>query len=130
MANFRARARAVDMLGRQQIAGIPTAISELFKNAHDAYANEAVADYFRRERLFVLRDDGIGMSEENFNDRWLMLGTEGKVPARGRQQPMRAGYKRRPVLGEKGIGRLAIAAIGPQVFVLTRSLEKVKPGDL
>jgi hypothetical protein len=118
------------MLGRQQIAGIPTAISELFKNAHDAYADEAVADYFRRERLFVLRDDGIGMSEEDFNDRWLMLGTEGKVPARGRQQPTRAGYKRRPVLGEKGIGRLAIAAIGPQVLVLTRPLEKGKPGDL
>ena len=36
---FRTRARTVDMLGRQQIAGIPTAISELFKNAHDAYAD-------------------------------------------------------------------------------------------
>lgn len=130
MAHFRARARAVDMLGRQQIAGIPTAISELFKNAHDAYADHAVADYFRRERLFVLRDDGIGMSEEDFNDRWLMLGTEGKVPARGRPQPTRSGYKRRPVLGEKGIGRLAIAAIGPQVLVLTRPLAKEGPGDL
>ncbi len=30
MARFKARARTLDMLGRQQIAGIPTAISELF----------------------------------------------------------------------------------------------------
>ena len=60
MAEFRVRARAVDMLGRQQIAGIPTAVHELFKNAHDAYAEHVEVDYFRRERLFVLRDDGLG----------------------------------------------------------------------
>ena len=46
------------MLGRQQIAGIPTAISELFKNAHDAYADRVEVDYYRREGLFVLRDNG------------------------------------------------------------------------
>lgn len=32
MTSFQARARTVDMLGRQQIAGVPTAISELFKS--------------------------------------------------------------------------------------------------
>ena len=32
MAKFKARARALDLLGRQQIAGIPTAINELFKS--------------------------------------------------------------------------------------------------
>ncbi len=46
------------MLGRQQIAGIPTAISELFKNAHDAYADRVEIDYYRTDGLFVLRDDG------------------------------------------------------------------------
>ena len=45
MATFRTRARALDMLGRQQIAGLPTAISDLFKNAHDAYADHAEIDY-------------------------------------------------------------------------------------
>ena len=62
MANIRVRARAVDMLGRQQIAGIPTAIHELFKNAHDAYAERAEIDYFRRSGLLILRDDGNGMT--------------------------------------------------------------------
>lgn len=62
MATFHVRARTVDMLGRQQIAGIPTAISELFKNAHDAYARIVEVDYLRRENLFVLRDDGLGMT--------------------------------------------------------------------
>ena len=53
------------MLGRQQIAGIPTAISELFKNAHDAYAERVEVDYYRRDGLFVLRDDGSGMEGTN-----------------------------------------------------------------
>lgn len=123
MAKFRARARTVDMLGRQQIAGIPTAISELFKNAHDAYAENVDVDYFRDQDLFVLRDDGIGMTEDEFIDRWLAIGTESKVGAlKGLPPPPKPpDVDHRPMLGEKGIGRLAIAAIGPQVLILTRA---------
>ncbi|MEI6846997.1 MAG: hypothetical protein WCK32_03015 [Chlorobiaceae bacterium] len=35
---FKTRARTIDHLGREQIADCPTAISELWKNAYDAYA--------------------------------------------------------------------------------------------
>lgn len=82
MAKFKTRARAVDMLGRQQIAGVANAISELFKNAYDAYADNVIVDYFRSDGLFVLRDDGVGMTEEDFIERWLTLGTESKVAGR------------------------------------------------
>jgi signal transduction histidine kinase len=122
MATFKARARALDMLGRQQIAGIPTAISELFKNAHDAYADRVEADYYRTDRLFVLRDDGLGMTEEEFVQRWLTLGTESKVVSKGMAPPpVDPSKPRRRLLGEKGVGRLAIAIVGPQVLVLTRA---------
>ena len=87
MAKFRVRARTVDMLGRQQIAGIPTAISELFKNAHDAYARNVEVDYFRDDGLFVLRDDGLGMTREDFEQRWLTLGTESKIGSAGLKRP-------------------------------------------
>jgi len=66
MASFRARARTVDLLGRQQIAGIPTAISELFKNAHDAYATRVEVDFYRAANLLILRDDGLGMTRADF----------------------------------------------------------------
>ena len=78
MSRFTTRARAVEMLGRQQIAGIPTAINELFKNAHDAYAEIVEVDYYRPEQLFVLRDDGLGMTLDDFETKWLALGTESK----------------------------------------------------
>ena len=122
MAKVRVMARAIDMLGRQQIAGIPTAIQELFKNAHDAYADEVKVDYYRSDALFVLRDDGIGMTEQEFHQRWLTVGTDSKLEGGTLQLPVPDEVDRpRPVLGEKGIGRLAIATIGPQVLVLTRS---------
>ena len=107
------------MLGRQQIAGAATAISEIFKNAHDAYANRVEVDYYRPDELLLLRDNGIGMSAEEFQDRWLTLGTESKVDG-GEPSYRPKGFKKRPIMGEKGIGRLAIAQLGPQVLVLTR----------
>lgn len=121
--SFKTRARAVDMLGRQQIAGIPTAISELFKNAHDAYADTVEADFFRYQRLFVVRDDGIGMTYDEFVNNWLTLATDVKSGGPDQVKPMWVPHGKEPrtILGEKGIGRLAIASIGPQVLVLTRS---------
>ncbi len=122
MANFKARARALDMLGRQQIAGIPTAISELFKNAHDAYADRAEIDYYKSDNLFILRDDGVGMTKEDFLQRWLTLGTESKVGSRHVNLPAIDMQKSsRPLLGEKGIGRLAIALLGKQLLILSRA---------
>jgi len=123
MPTFKTRARAVDMLGRQQIAGVPNAISELFKNAYDAYADHVEVDFFLSDGLFVLRDDGIGMTRKEFEERWLTLGTESKLGSQfGMEPPPRDPRKpHRSISGEKGIGRLAIAAIGPQVLVLTRA---------
>ena len=119
------------MLGRQQIAGIPTAISELFKNAHDAYAERVEVDYYRSDGLFVLRDDGFGMETQEFVDRWLTIATETSVERKRAETRFPASAKRtRPVLGEKGIGRLAIATIAPQVLVLTRALRDGVLSDL
>ena len=120
MVTFKTRARTLDMLGRQQIAGIPTAISELFKNAHDAYASRVEIDYYRSDGLFVLRDDGVGMTRNDFVNRWLTIGTESKFDPT-QLPPRDPRVDVRPMLGEKGIGRLAIAIIGAQVLVLTRA---------
>ena len=123
MARFKTRARTVDMLGRQQIANVSTAISELFKNAHDAYADRAEVDYFRSDSLLVVRDNGIGMTPEEFESRWLVLGTESKYASHGEKAEAYRpkGKPERAIMGEKGIGRLAIALLGRQVLVLTRA---------
>ncbi|SJN12571.1 Exonuclease SbcC [Halomonas citrativorans] len=116
------------MLGRQQIAGIPNAIHELFKNAHDAYAENVEADYFRRNRVLVLRDDGYGMTRNDVENRWLTLGTESRVNANVVNKDIAEHEWRGPknlpqraIMGEKGIGRLAIAVIAPITILMTRA---------
>jgi len=125
MANFAVRARAVDMLGRQQIAGVPTAIHELFKNAHDAYATRVEVDFIRELNCLVIRDNGLGMSQDDFLNRWLALGTESKFGPNAESLAKWTGPQNlpvRPLMGEKGIGRLAIATIAPVTFVLSRAI--------
>ncbi len=122
MALFKTRARALDLLGRQQIAGIPTAINELIKNAHDAYADKFDIDFLRKDNLLILRDDGLGMTREEFDTRWLTIGTESKFANNKTLLPPKDPNKSlRPVMGEKGIGRLAIASIGKQVLIITKA---------
>lgn len=126
MTKLRVRARAVDMLGRQQIAGIPTAIHELFKNAHDAYAERVEVDFFRRNRVLVLRDDGYGMTRDDVENRWLTLGTESRLNAnknldRSNEWRGPRNLPPRSIMGEKGIGRLAIAVIAPVTLLMTRA---------
>ncbi|PHR93110.1 MAG: hypothetical protein COA78_32985, partial [Blastopirellula sp.] len=132
MAKFKARARTIDMLGRQQIANVSTAVSELFKNSYDAYADHAEVDYFRSDNLLVIRDNGVGMTPEEFENRWLVLGTESKYAVQGRKaDAYRPPDKEvRAIMGEKGIGRLAIALLGRQVLILTRAKRDGKVHDL
>ena len=118
MTGFRARARAVDMLGRQQIANLPTALSELFKNSHDAYAMCAIADYHRNLDMLVVSDDGVGMDLETFQRLWLTIATESKLDRSPVARP--SGMPIRVQLGEKGIGRFAIGALGSQVLVMSK----------
>jgi HSP90 family molecular chaperone len=119
------------MLGRQQIADVSTAISELFKNAHDAYADHVEVDYFRSDNLLIIRDDGIGMTKDEFENRWLVLGTESKLDLSSHNKTFQPANKpTRAIMGEKGIGRLAIALLGKQVLVLTRAIRGGSLSDL
>jgi len=117
------------MLGRQQIAGIQNALNELFKNAYDAYALHACVDYFEDtgsdgQGFIVVRDNGIGMTRRDFEDKWLVLGTDSKAGADRNNQYRPPNMVQRPITGEKGIGRLAIALLGSQVLILTRAVRE------
>ena len=124
MATFKAKARAVELLGKGQIADLPTAITELWKNGYDAYAKNLNCKLYldsykdNQSPVFLLSDDGFGMSETDINDKWFVLGTDSK--ARGEKINPAFGLKRRIPMGEKGIGRLSVSYLGPQMLMLTK----------
>lgn len=119
--SFKTRARTVDHLGRGQIADAPTAVSELWKNAWDAYSSSVSLNIFDGDPVVAaIFDAGSGMSNQDFIDRWLVIGTESKVDGPPPLPPSFFVGKPRPRQGEKGIGRLSTAFLAPATLVVSR----------
>lgn len=125
---FRTKARAVDLLGKGQIADLPTAITELWKNGYDAYADKLSAELYVAgyqgidSPLFIISDDGIGMSQGDILNKWLVLGVDSKsragVPDKKGAETL---WKEpRTKAGEKGIGRLSVAFLGSPMLMVTK----------
>lgn len=126
---FRTKARAVDLLGKGQIADLPTAISELWKNGYDAYADDLKAILYTQgyedveKPFFVLSDNGKGMSNEELENKWLILGTDSKSRNKISEKGLETLWKEpRPLMGEKGIGRLSVSYLGSPMLMLTKKI--------
>ncbi len=125
---FRTKARAVDLLGKGQIADLPTAITELWKNGYDAYADNLTAEIYLQgykglnTPLFVMTDDGKGMSRKDIFEKWLVLGTDSKSRATLEEKESEETLWKKPRIkaGEKGIGRLSVAFLGNPMLMLTK----------
>lgn len=125
---FRTKARAVDLLGKGQIADLPTAITELWKNGYDAYADNLTAEIYLpgykglNNPLFVMTDDGKGMSRKDIFEKWLVLGTDSKSRATLEDKESEETLWKKPRIksGEKGIGRLSVAFLGNPMLMLTK----------
>ncbi|MDH4870585.1 ATP-binding protein [Pseudomonas sp. BN515] len=123
--SFQTRARTIDHLGREQIADVPTAVSELWKNAYDAYAREvSLHIYGEGKPVAVIMDDGHGMSKKQFIEKWLVVGTESKAGNDEVPLELRQGLSLRPKQGQKGIGRLSVAALGSVVLVISKQVDE------
>ncbi|MDV2441476.1 ATP-binding protein [Acinetobacter gerneri] len=121
--NFRARARTIEHLGKGQIADCPTAVSELWKNAYDAYARDVALFTVDAEYpCGALIDNGCGMSPEQIIDNWLIVGTESKSKKKTLNEEDRFGIPIRQTQGEKGIGRLSAAFLANVTFLVTKKL--------
>ncbi len=119
--SFQTRARTIDHLGREQIADCPTAISELWKNAFDAYAREVTLHIFDGEiPVAAIMDDGYGMSRDEFVEKWLVIGTESKATDAEEREQDRNNLPIRSKQGQKGIGRLSCAALGSLLLVVSK----------
>lgn len=123
--SFRTQARTVDHLGREQIADCPTAISELWKNAYDAYARNVSLHVFDDpEPVAAVFDDGHGMSYEEFVNRWLVVGTDSKFDTNVSDKADRDGLPKRTKQGQKGIGRLSSANLGPLLLIVSKRINE------
>lgn len=122
MSSFTTKARTVELLGRKQIRDSVTAIAELMKNSYDADAPSLRVEFntLLQNPRVIIADSGTGMSKENIETKWLVLGTNSKTHRRIRKTD-----SGRPLMGAKGIGRLAASAVGRQLWMFTKTADSL-----
>ncbi len=106
---FTVDAGHIQRLGMELVGKQETAVSELIKNAYDADATFVSLDFSnaaKRGGSLVIKDDGIGMSEDIIRSSWMRISTTAKA-----EEPLSPFYGRRRA-GRKGIGRFSAQRLG------------------
>jgi len=112
--------RIIDQLGIQMYQSPVAAIAEIVANTWDADAEEVVIqlpETLEADSEIVIKDNGIGMSFEECEKRYLNVG----YCRRGESPTQSSPKKGRPVLGRKGIGKFAGFGIAEKIRVETCS---------
>ncbi|QQS30683.1 MAG: sensor histidine kinase [Sphingobacteriales bacterium] len=114
------------LLGQQLISDRITALFELVKNCYDANAQEVHIEFYNVGSLsenskIIIRDDGVGMTLEDVQNKWMVIGTNSK-----RTQLYADDTRQRRVIGEKGIGRFAVDKLGSRLLMQTKTANDTK----
>lgn len=111
---FEISLSVLNHLGRNLYRSFMTVLGEAISNSWDADA-ENVWIYINREKnKLVIKDDGNGMDEKDFQNKFLKIGYS------KRQGNRRFTDNGRPFIGRKGIGKLALLSCAAKVTVLTK----------
>lgn len=108
-------------LGEELVPDVDQGIIELVKNAYDADATECVVSITSEageHSVVVVSDNGLGMTEDNIRNGWLVIGKSSKS-----DDQLTKKFSRVPV-GDKGLGRLAALRLGSRVELRTRPNKK------
>jgi len=106
----------IEHLGISLYSQLPSVLSELISNSWDADADNVSMDFIEtaagKEIHYI--DDGHGMSFNELNDKYLMIGRNRRLSDKSQKTP-----GGRNVIGKKGLGKLSVFGICDEVDVLT-----------
>ncbi|MEI8129650.1 MAG: TIGR02391 family protein [bacterium] len=109
--------KTIEHLGIQMYKTLPPVLAELISNSYDADATIVNIEFFDREngdKQIVVSDDGLGMSFEEINQSFLVVGKNRRENEQGEYTP-----RGRKVTGRKGLGKLAIFGIAEKIQIQT-----------
>lgn len=104
--SFRISPRILEHLGVSAYTSLKKCLAELCSNCYDADAENvkiSLPDDFKKNQEIVIADDGIGMSSTDIKEKYLFIGFNRRIVDEIDNSPK----KKRPVIGNKGIGKLA-----------------------
>ncbi len=117
---FQLHPRVFAALGADLVTNDFVAITELVKNAYDAFADRVDVRFGsdpQTGEFIEILDNGQGMDGDTIESVWCVVAT----PFRAESPVSRRGSKTRRVAGEKGLGRLSVARLGARLEMLTQA---------
>ncbi|PWJ61282.1 Histidine kinase-, DNA gyrase B-, and HSP90-like ATPase [Fibrobacter sp. UWB15] len=112
---FNISLSVLNHLGRNLYRSLITVIGEAISNSWDADAKNVHIYIDREKNQLVVQDDGVGMTPDDFQNKFLMIGyskrKDGSMHSPGH----------RPFIGRKGIGKLALLSCARKISILTKT---------
>jgi hypothetical protein len=112
---FEISLSVLNHLGRSLYRSFATVLGEAISNSWDADAKNVHIYVNRNKNNFFIKDDGIGMTADDFQDKFLKIGYSKR---KGGAKQSAAG---RPFIGRKGIGKLALLSCADRITVISKT---------
>ena len=112
---FNISLSVLNHLGRNLYRSFMTILGEAISNAWDADAKNVYITIDRENSLLIIRDDGLEMTSEDFQNKFLKIGYS------KRQNNSLKTPSGRPFIGRKGIGKLALLSCAKRISVITKT---------
>lgn len=113
--NFNISLSILNHLGRNLYRSFMTVLGEAISNSWDADAENVYITIDRESKILIVRDDGDGMDESDFQNKFLKIGYS------KRKDNKTHTMLKRPFIGRKGIGKLALLSCAQKITVLTKA---------
>ena len=113
--SFNISLSVLNHLGRNLYRNFITVLGEAISNSWDADATE-VRIYIDREKNFlIIKDDGDGMSNDDFRNKFLKIGYTKRKDGIDKTE------SQRPFIGRKGIGKLALLSCAKRIHIASKT---------
>lgn len=112
---FNISLSVLNHLGRSLYRSFATVLGEAISNAWDADAKKVEIFVDRERNSFLIKDDGLGMTAGDFQDKFLKIGYS------KRRDGTSTSASGRPFIGRKGIGKLALLSCANKITVFSRA---------
>ncbi len=114
-------------LGRQLYRNFITVLGEAISNSWDADANNVWIDIADDKASFIIKDDGVGMTEDDFQNKFLNIGYSKREESSKSKENSKP-EKGRPYIGRKGIGKLALLSCAEKISVTSKTKDTSRVG--
>lgn len=113
--SFEISLSVLNHLGRNLYRSFVTVLGEAISNSWDADAKNVYITINRDKNSFTIKDDGVGMTADDFQNKFLKIGYS------KRRDGSSTSPKGRAYIGRKGIGKLALLSCADRITIISKT---------